>query len=273
MMKKLTIAWSPVSLLGWMLLFAFPVQAEEPAGKAAAVVGEVTVVGSSGDIREIRRNTPFFAGDIISTGPNSRVRLVFSDNSIVALRPSSRLVIDEFMHTGDSQVDKSSLSLLRGGFRAVTGAIGQARKANHQIATPVATIGIRGTDHEARYCAGDCVDLIDIGVDAPPDGLYTGTNAGQTVVGDQYFSAGEYGYTDPGGSTIPLLEAPQILAADPELRIDLKEPAEVPGERAPGPTDKTDQSEPTSESAPSPTKDDLLEIPAQPQSVRAVPCL
>ncbi|MFZ5775843.1 MAG: FecR family protein [Thermodesulfobacteriota bacterium] len=193
-------------------------QAADPAGKVDAVAGEVTVAGADGSIRTLAKDAPVFAGDIISTGPNSRVRLVFSDQGVIFLRPSSRFVIDSYKHTGDKQQDESKFSLVKGGFRSVTGAIGQANKENVKIETPVATIGIRGTDHEGRFCAGDCLDLTNIGVSAPADGLYTATNVGQTMVGTQQFNAGQYGFTSPAGVTVRLPEPPPILTADPALR-------------------------------------------------------
>lgn len=192
--------------------------AAEPAGKVDALAGQVTVAGADGAIRSLAKDAPVFAGDIISTGPNSRVRIVFSDEGVIFLRPSTRFVIDSYKHTGNTQQDESKFSLVKGGFRSVTGAIGQANKDKVKIETPVATIGIRGTDHEGRFCAGDCLDLTNIGVSAPPDGLYTATNVGQTVVGTQQFGPGQYGFTTPTKVTIRLPEPPPILVADPALR-------------------------------------------------------
>lgn len=207
-----------IALALFSVSFPGMVQAAEPAGKVDAVVGQVTVAGADGTIRSLAKDAPVFAGDIISTGPNSRVRIVFSDEGVIFLRPSTRFVIDSYKHSGDKQRDESKFSLVKGGFRSVTGAIGQANKDKVKIVTPVATIGIRGTDHEGRFCAGDCLDLTNIGVSAPPDGLYTATNVGQTVVGTQQFGPGQYGFTTPAKVTVRLPEPPPILVADPALR-------------------------------------------------------
>ena len=200
------------------VLVALPSLAAEPAGKVAAVAGQVTAEGADGAVRFLAQDAPVFSGDVISTGPGARVRIVFTDSSVIFLRPLSRLVVDEYRHTGDPQQDRSNFTLMRGGFRAVTGAIGQANTDSYRIDTPVATIGIRGTDHEGRYCAGDCYDLADIGVVPPPDGLYNGTNSGRTVVGGMEFGPGQYGYTNPARVTRMLPEPPPILSRDPYLR-------------------------------------------------------
>ena len=203
-----------------LLLLSLPMMAHaaEPAATVDAVAGQATAVGDNGAIRPLAKGDSVFSGDIISTGPNSRLRLVFSDEGVIFLRPSTRFVIDSYKHTGNAQQDESRFSLVKGGFRSVTGAIGQANHDKVKIETPVATIGIRGTDHEGRFCAGDCLDLTNIGVSAPADGLYTATNAGQTVVGNQNFGPGQYGYTNPAGVTVHLPGPPPILLADPSLR-------------------------------------------------------
>ncbi|HEY8118301.1 MAG TPA: FecR family protein, partial [Methylophilaceae bacterium] len=59
---------------------------------------------------------------------------------------------DEYAYEGktDGQ-EKSFFSLVKGGLRAITGAVGHVNKTNYRINTPVATIGIRGTEFLASY--------------------------------------------------------------------------------------------------------------------------
>jgi len=264
-------------------------QAAEPAGKVNAVIGQVTVAGGDGAIRTLAKDAPVFAGDIISTGPNSRVRIVFSDEGVIFLRPSTRFVIDSYKHTGDKQKDESKFSLVKGGFRSVTGAIGQANKDKVKIETPVATIGIRGTDHEGRFCAGDCLDLTNIGVSAPADGLYTATNVGQTMVGTQQFGPGQYGFTNPNKVTVRLPEPPPILIADPALRgamapqketesKDKSEPASEKPEQKPTEgkeksTEKTGQAAQAGQGEqPGGEAQGGIEIPAKPPATRSIQC-
>jgi len=216
--RLLSLSCSALLLFVLLLATVGPLPAAEPpAGKVVAVAGQVTAAGPDGTIRTIAKDDSIFAGDIINTGPNSRVRIVFSDQGVIFLRPSTRFVIKTYTHSGDQEKDESDFSLVRGGFRSVTGAIGHTNPKNYKVDTPVATIGIRGTDHEGRFCANDCADLVDVGVDPPPDGLYTGTNTGETMVGDQSFGAGQYGYTSLDGRTTRLPEPPPILIRDPLL--------------------------------------------------------
>ncbi|GAB6039760.1 FecR family protein [Endothiovibrio diazotrophicus] len=193
---------------------ALPLAAAEPAGKLLMARGQVTAVAPGGDIRSLQRGDVVYPGETLATGPNSSLRIRFSDGAFLFLRPGSRFRIDEYRDAGTPEQDKSVFSLLKGGFRSITGAIGHRDKENVKIGTPVATIGIRGTDHQGRYCQGDCIDLMNRGVQPPPDGLYTGTTSGATSVGGQVFRAGQFGYTDPQQQTVTLPTPPPILSVD-----------------------------------------------------------
>src|SRR5690606_19192386 len=106
--------------------------------------------------------------------------------------------------------------LLKGGFRAVTGLIGKENRDNYRVRTPVATIGIRGTDFEARFCQGDCFDIDPM----PRDGLYTGVFQGRINLANGAGSvdrdAGQFGFV-PGLDQPPvgLKRRPKALSQDP----------------------------------------------------------
>src|SRR5690606_25689794 len=55
-----------------------------------------------------------------------------------------------------STASRAFFRLMRGGFRAVSGLIGKADPNEYRIATPVATIGIRGTDYIVAICDAAC---------------------------------------------------------------------------------------------------------------------
>ncbi|MCJ7600666.1 MAG: FecR domain-containing protein [Desulfobulbaceae bacterium] len=294
--RTLTIAlqrlfrFSLIAITLALLPVPFPgmARAEEPAGKVNAVAGQVTAAGADGAIRTLAKDAPFFSGDIISTGPNSRVRLIFSDDGVIFLRPSTRFEIKSYRHSGDLEQDESKFSLLRGGFRSITGAIGHGNTKKYEVKTPVATIGIRGTDHEGRFCAGDCLDLTDIGVSPPADGLYTGTNTGETLVGGQKFKAGQYGFTSPAGQTLHLPEPPPILAKDPLLSVALTDKGAKATEKEPaGDKQQTNQDKQTGQDKPTkqaqeksatdggkdtPPAEEGFEIPAKPPTTRMIEC-
>jgi len=194
-----------------LLLFALPAWSAGEAGKVIAVRGEVTASNAAGELRALKRGDDVLSGDTIATGANSFVRLRFTDGGSIYLRAATRFAIDEYAFQEEGKADTGQFNLIRGGFRAVTGAIGKEDKRSYAVKTPVSTIGIRGTDYTVRLCLGDCVDLRLEGIEPPEDGLYTGTNEGVVVVGDVEIPAGTYSYTTPDGQTVRLEVAPDVL--------------------------------------------------------------
>ncbi|WP_137938673.1 FecR domain-containing protein, partial [Chitinivorax sp. B] len=148
------------------------------AGKVQFIHGEVTVQDVAGTNRTITKGDTINEGDVISTGANGNTQIRMTDGSIVAVRPNSRLRIDAFQYRGKQDgSERGFFSLLKGGFRAVTGAVGQVNKDNYKVTTPTATIGIRGTDHEPFFVP---IGSQEFGAAEP--GTYDKVNTGQVVM-------------------------------------------------------------------------------------------
>jgi hypothetical protein len=120
-----------------------------------------------------------------------------ADGGLIALKPSTEFVIDDFSYAGSDadtgsaeNPDRSFFSLVKGGFRSITGAVGQKDKSAYRVRTPVATIGIRGTDYDAIYCDSAC--------ETGSTGLYVGVTQGGVVLtnsaGSLELGPGQYGY-------------------------------------------------------------------------------
>jgi hypothetical protein len=87
-------------------------------------------------------------GDHIQTLANSQLHLRMVDNAFLALRPSSQLVISAYQYDKDQpQASKIRIDLEQGTSRAVSGKGGQAAKNQYRFNTPLAAIGLRGTDY------------------------------------------------------------------------------------------------------------------------------
>ena len=141
-------------LLTLLLLLPLTLQAQsDVAGSVHILKGRATATSASGDIRNIRKGSPLYSNETISTAAGSYSRLKLKDESWIMLRPGTRFYIESVEFEEDTQEGTGFFSLLKGGFRAVTGLI--KKKLNYRYSTTVATIGIRGTDFMARICAGD----------------------------------------------------------------------------------------------------------------------
>lgn len=81
--------------------------------------------------------------DTIRTG-NGRVRITFVDKTTVNVTEQSKLVIDDFVYSGNPSTSKMALKFASGTVRFATGT--GVKKSNISLRTPSATIAVRGTD-------------------------------------------------------------------------------------------------------------------------------
>lgn len=146
------------------------------AGQIEFVAGSAQVTTEAGKSHQARKGETVNEGDTLATASGAAVQVRMQDGGMIAIRPESRLKIDSFRFNGkEDGSEQSFFSLLKGGFRAVTGLIGQHNKANYRIVTPTVTIGIRGTDHETLVVAPGSPLAASV---AP--GTYNKVNRGET---------------------------------------------------------------------------------------------
>lgn len=122
-------------------------------GSVVFVSGAAVIIAKDGQSRVVARGGEFDAGETIDTA-DGRVQLRFLDGASMSLQPATRFRIEDFHFavqdgkaSGD---DRGIFSLIKGGFRTITGLIGKERREQYRVDTAVATIGIRGTDYYAH---------------------------------------------------------------------------------------------------------------------------
>ena len=119
------------------------------AGDTVAIRGTQTV--------SLRTGSSIQNGDSLRTGENSNLQVRFIDDSIVSMKESSELRIDNFKFTGKPDgSERAYFTLVKGGLRTVTGAIGGKNNKNYRMVTNTATLGVRGTDYTITLCQLDC---------------------------------------------------------------------------------------------------------------------
>lgn len=198
----------------------------------AADVGRVLL--AAGDTVAIRGNqaiklvfgTAIQDKDVLRTGPASNLQVRFIDESIVSMKESSELRIDDFRFSGkEDGNERGFLSLLKGGFRTVTGLIGRSNNAHYRLSTTTATIGIRGTDYAATLCQGDCRNndgsLAKDGLYGRTHGISHGTNRidVSNERDQKSFGINENFYVADAKSVVePLLVAPDFVSNKLESR-------------------------------------------------------
>jgi len=142
------------ALLGIGMFLYFPSATAETAsiGQMVWVSGSVQATGSDNTTRSLQRRSPIYAQDTVVTGSNGSGEIVFTDGSMVTLRAATTFRIDQYKFSGaGAGGNKYISSLAKGGFRTITGLISKGSPDNYQVNTPVATIGVRGTDYSLFY--------------------------------------------------------------------------------------------------------------------------
>ena len=120
---------------------------------------------------------------------------------------------------------RAFFKLLKGGFRAVSGLIGKVDRNDYRVTTPVATIGIRGTDYLLVLCDEKCATDPVISDTVPEGakiegGLVVGVVSGGVAVlnnagKEASLTENQYMINLPDGTQIMLPFEPRFLRVDP----------------------------------------------------------
>jgi hypothetical protein len=132
----------------------------------------------AGQKRAIQKGDAVNEGDILVSSPKASAKIKMSDGGLITMRPDTQFKIDSYKFNGKQDgSEQSFFSLVKGGFRSVTGLIGKLHKNNYRVITPTASLGIRGTDHEILFVAPDS-DLAKLSAVA----TYDKVNSGATTL-------------------------------------------------------------------------------------------
>lgn len=142
-----------VQLLIFVVLFALGAQAMaqslpvDAVGEVVFSIGRTQARMGAGETVEIKAGDPVFVTQTLSTSPGGHLHLRMRDGAFLSLRPDSVVTIAQYaLDAAVPNNNQIRLEVHKGGVRSVTGAAGQANKAGFRLNTPVAAIGIRGTD-------------------------------------------------------------------------------------------------------------------------------
>jgi hypothetical protein len=140
---------SSVVLVAGLALSTLAV-AEDSSGMVVASRGEVIAL-SNGGSRELKQGDFIYVNDEIMTSNRSFAVLQFTDGAKVTVRPDSTLIIEQYLYAGNAD-DEATLNLVSGGLRVITGAMAKSNPENYKVRTPVALMGVRGTEFSIMLC-------------------------------------------------------------------------------------------------------------------------
>ena len=137
-------------------------------GVVTFAVGQVSRVPagqSASKAMPLQKDQTLAVGDRLVTGPSSHVHVRFIDGALVSVRDSSELVITQYSFDPENPaVSKVRFDLQGGVARSITGKAGQAAKDQFRLNTPVAALGVRGTDFAAFANRDESLFTVNSGV-------------------------------------------------------------------------------------------------------------
>ena len=121
---------------------------------------------------------------------NGKMKIEFLDKAQLDLKEHSEVYIDEIYYDPDPSLSKMSMKFTMGTARFASGSLGLVNKANIDIQTPTATIGIRGTDFTTTIDElGRSLIVLLPDANGDPSGEISVTNLGGEVILNQAYQA------------------------------------------------------------------------------------
>ncbi len=118
-------------------------------GDAIGIVNEATgdvfIVHKDGTSEQAVAGMPVFADDIVATGTDGAVEVVFKDGTTFSLGSNGQMRLDNLIYDPAGNDNGLDATIVKGSFVFITGNVGSAEGEGVSIDTPAGTIGIRGT--------------------------------------------------------------------------------------------------------------------------------
>ena len=135
---------------------AAPSAAAAAIGQVLDLNGEAFAMHADGTRVQLAKGDSVFEGDVVETGGgDSAIRMVFTDKTEFSLGTDARLALDQLVFNPDTQSGSAQFSVLKGVFIFASGQIAKTDNTDMTVTTPVATVGIRGTEVAGRVVDGD----------------------------------------------------------------------------------------------------------------------
>jgi len=132
----------------------------EPIGNVENLSGTVWAIRTDGTKVELNVGDPVYQGDILESGPDGAVGVLLADETTFSMAENGRMVLDEMIYDPATEDGSVSLSVLQGVFTFVSGQVAKTDPDAMTLDTPVATIGIRGTQVGIEIPDGENLNVV-----------------------------------------------------------------------------------------------------------------
>ncbi len=127
--------------------------APAPVGRIALSVGDARRIDGGGRVEPLRLGTVISEGDRIITGGDAVAIIVFVDEGRISVRADSELLVKQYKVDPSGADTHLDFELVRGGIRQISGQAAKLRPERYRLNTPIASIGVRGTDFLVKTSA------------------------------------------------------------------------------------------------------------------------
>ena len=141
----------------------------QTVGSVSLVIGRAFSKSLHDDqYTRLRAGALIHEGDLLRTESSGHIHVQFRDSGVISIRPNSELQIEVFQFDEKNpEASSVKFNLVHGTTRSVSGTAAESAKHRFRLNTPIAAIGVRGTDFV---------------VSATSDSLMTLVNQGEVVV-------------------------------------------------------------------------------------------
>lgn len=116
-------------------------------GSVVTLNGTAWAVTDQGE-RLLSAGDPIYEGESVTTGKNANMEIRFLDGTLLGQGEEARVDLDEYIYDGSAS--GLDFHMVTGVLRMVSGKIAETNPESFNISTPLATIGIRGTEIIAK---------------------------------------------------------------------------------------------------------------------------
>ncbi len=122
-------------------------QAADAVGQVSLLIGSAKVFHKDGSVSVLKQGAAIVVGDRIETAANGHVHVRFIDNAAFSVRPDSVMEVQAYQYdAARPQSNEVRLKVANGVGRSISGLATEADKSRFRLNTPIAAIGVRGTD-------------------------------------------------------------------------------------------------------------------------------
>lgn len=199
--------------------------AVEPIGNVATVTGIATVIRDKNSY-PLKVRDDIYLNDVVQTSSNSSLGITFNDATTFNLSASAKITIDNYVYEDGGKQNSAIFDIGKGTVAFVAAAV--AKTGDMKIATPTATLGIRGTTGVVDVpegAAASSANNVNIKLYPDADGRVghidvndrtSGTRLGALTQASSGFAI-RPGAGGPGGmrfAAVPITIPPQQIARD-----------------------------------------------------------